>query len=155
MQYDIPNVHEIIPGIFLGNKEAAHDISFLKRNRIHLIVNCTKDIPFQDTFATIENYRVPIDDKLDIEDSKTLLFLIPMILQKILAAHYNRSNVLVHCFAGMQRSATVIACLLMFMHRMSKDEAIQYIQSIRPIAFTPSANFWYTLQHFEKEVQFT
>lgn len=149
------NAHEIIPGIFLGNKEAAHDLQFLRRNNIRLVVNCTKDIPFQSSISTIENYRVPVDDKLAHEDSEKLLFLMPMILQKILSAHYNRSNVLVHCFAGIQRSATVVACLLMFMHRMTSEEAIVYIRSIRPIAFTPSANFRYTLQKFEKEVRST
>lgn len=149
------DAHEIIPGIFLGNKNAAHNIRFLKSNRILLIVNCTKDVPFQTSIKTIEHFQVPVDDKLAHEDSEKLLFLMPMILQKILAAHYNRSNVLIHCYAGMQRSATVVACLLMFMHRMTATEAIQYIQSIRPIAFTPSANFRYTLQEFDKEVRHT
>lgn len=155
MNYRIKDAHEIIPGVFLGNKEASQDISFLRSNRIRLIVNCTKDLPFQNSISTIEHYRVPVDDKLEHEDSEKLLFLMPMIIQKILSAHYNRSNILVHCFAGMQRSATVVACLLMFMHRLSSKDAIAYIQSIRPIAFTPSANFRYTLRHFENEVRST
>jgi protein-tyrosine phosphatase len=150
MRYE--HAHEIVQGIFLGNKEAAHDENFLRRHKIQLIVNCTKDVPFQEHFRTIEHYRVPIDDKLAHEDSAKLLRLLPLILERIMKMHYAGKNVLVHCFAGMQRSAAVVAGLLIFVHGMSADQAVKYIRSIRPIAFTPGVNFMYTLKKFEQEV---
>jgi dual specificity MAP kinase phosphatase len=147
------HAHEIVDGIYLGNHVAALDPSFLAKHKIQLVVNCTKDIPFDNTFASIEHYRVPVDDKLAHEDSEKLLHLMPMILQKILSSRYNRGNVLVHCYAGIQRSATVVACLLMFTMNLSAKQSITYIRNIRPVAFTPSANFHYTLNHFQNEVQ--
>jgi protein-tyrosine phosphatase len=61
-----------------------------------------------------------------------------------------RGPVLVHCAAGMQRSAAIVAMYIIATSQYKVENAIQYVQSKRPIAFTPRANFLKSIQIFEK-----
>jgi protein-tyrosine phosphatase len=65
--------------------------------------------------------------------------------------------VLVHCAAGMQRSAASVAMYLIAVKGMTTDQAIEYIRSKRSIAFRPSPNFERSMRgfevSFEKEVR--
>jgi protein-tyrosine phosphatase len=56
---------------------------------------------------------------------------------------------LVHCAAGMQRSAAVMAMYLIATQKMTTDQAIAYIRAKRPIAFMPVANFEKAIRGFE------
>jgi protein-tyrosine phosphatase len=67
-----------------------------------------------------------------------------------LCLELKRGPVLVHCAAGMQRSAAIVAMYIIATSGYKVENAIQYIQSKRPIAFTPSPNFLKSIQIFEK-----
>jgi protein-tyrosine phosphatase len=58
-------------------------------------------------------------------------------------------KVLVHCAAGMQRSAACVAMFLVSQFRCTTDEAIAYTKSRRPIAFYGNANFYRSIRGFE------
>jgi hypothetical protein len=59
--------------------------------------------------------------------------------------------VLVHCAAGVSRSATVVIAYLVQHAGMSLRDAALAVKSQRPIAY-PNAGFWRTLLAFEREV---
>ena len=55
---------------------------------------------------------------------------------------------LIHCLAGQQRSPTIAAAVLIKQYGKTPQEAIDYIQRIKPEAFQPKATFsqamkWY------------
>jgi hypothetical protein len=50
----------------------------------------------------------------------------------------------------MQRSAAIMAMYMIVTRGMSWQQAITYVQGIRPIAFRPSANFRESLIDFDK-----
>jgi protein-tyrosine phosphatase len=79
----------------------------------------------------------------------------PEIVVKLMNEYNNRGNrsILVHCHAGMQRSAAVVAMFLIAKYRCSPNEAIQYIRSKRSIAFMPGTNFNDSIQGFAKLFQ--
>jgi hypothetical protein len=144
---------EIIPGLWLGNRAAASDANFAKQKNIRAVFNCTKDIPFNPDIP--RKYRVPVDDSLQKEDIDKLQSWSYEIVYKI-AQEYRRgqaegSAVLVHCAAGMQRSAASVAMYLIATQNMTADQAITYIQSKRPIAFRPGVNFQNSIRGFEAE----
>ena len=147
------NADEIIPGLYLGDRDSSVTTHFLKYRNIELVVNCTKTEPFQKQLRSIECLRIPIDDKLDLADSKILLRELPMVIMKIDSYLQQGRNVLVHCFAGVQRSAATVAAYLMFKQHMTAKQAVQYIRSKRRVAFHPRVNFQYTLDEFEKELK--
>lgn len=134
------NAHEIIPNLWLGNKDAARDADFLRQNKIGLVVNCSNDIKnFYE--KNIEYIRIPVDDSLQNKDfvimTNHLFPVVPYI------DYYLNKNVpvFVHCFAGMQRSASVIAAYLLYKFKIPLYQTIIYIQKKRNIAFTPQINF--------------
>ena len=140
----------IIPGLWLGNAKAAMDGDFLKENNIHAVFNCTKDQPFHSSVK--KRYRVPVDDNLKHEEIRNMELWSYEIVYKLTKEH-KQGNVLVHCYAGMQRSAAVVAMYLIGNHRMKKDNAITYIKRKRPIAFWPYVNFDKSIEDFQQNYE--
>jgi len=140
--------HEILPGLWLGNRIASQDRSWLQANQINAVFNCTKDLPFL-YGATYRMYRVPVDDNLQKEELRNLQHWSWEIVYKLTKERTEGNRVLVHCFAGMQRSAAVVAMYLISKYRCTTDEAIAYIKQRRPVAFMGGANFYSSIKEFE------
>jgi protein-tyrosine phosphatase len=60
----------------------------------------------------------------------------------------NKKPVLVHCFAGMQRSCAVVACYLIKYYNITPLDAINFIKKKRNVAFFGGVNFMRTLEMF-------
>jgi len=135
----IPDAHEIVPGIWLGNKRASENDKWLRDKNIKVVFNATKDIPFSPSIK--KQYRIPVDDNLQPEEIRNMTQWSHEAVYKLLKEHNAGNTVLVHCAAGMQRSAAIVAMYLIATKGMPWQHAISYIQGIRPIAFRPGANF--------------
>ena len=131
--------HEILPGLWLGNRIASQDRNWLQANQINAVFNCTKDIAFQP--STPKKFRVPVDDNLKEEEIRNMELWSYEIVYKLLQEYKIGQPILVHCAAGMQRSAACVAMLLTVLKNMKPNEAIDYIRVKRPIAFRPAVNF--------------
>ena len=152
------NADEIIPRMWLGNVRASQDEDFIRRENIDVIFNCTKDLPFlyeerQSTpFLNIpKQYRVPVDDNLEEEEIRNLKLWSPEIAHKLLTLYNQGHTILVHCYAGMQRSAACVAIFLIALKHMSGQDAMKYIRSRRSVAFQPRANFGRSIEFFEHD----
>jgi rhodanese-related sulfurtransferase len=130
---------EIIPGIWIGSQKAALNKDWLSQHRISSVFNCTKDIPFYPNVT--KKFRIPVDDNLKEEEIRNLELWSYEIVFKMLQEYKTGQTILVHCAAGMQRSAASVAMFLIVLKNMKPSEAIAYIRSKRPIAFRPAANF--------------
>jgi protein tyrosine phosphatase len=126
--------------LYLGNIHSLED-----QGKFDLIVNCTKHIPL--ATKTYETIRIAVDDHPS-ECANMIKYITQTnVLKKIHDYRMANRPVLVHCHAGMQRSAAIIACYLIKYYKMTPDEAIQFIKSKRPIAFYQQANFMDAIQH--------
>jgi predicted protein tyrosine phosphatase len=146
------NANHIVPFVWLGNAEAANDAAFLRDNRVRLVVNCTKDIAVPGWYAElgIRAVRLPINDHDSTGDNATLARDIESVLDAVHEARGRGECVLVHCYAGMQRSATVVACYLMRHFNYRPEHAVFYVRHKRPIAFTPRPTFGRFLGQYRK-----
>ena len=144
------NVNLILPGLYLGNAKSSLDDEFLRTNNIRAVFNCSKDLPFHHSVRT--KYRIPVDDNLKAEEIRNLELWSFEIVYK-LAKEHKHGNVLVHCYAGMQRSAAVVAMYLIAIHEMKHEQAISFIKHKRSIAFCPFTNFLKSIQGFERTYQ--
>lgn len=145
---NVPNANEIIPGIWLGNRVAATDDKWLQQNNITVVFNATKDVPFSTVIK--KQYRIPVDDNLKPEEIRNMTQWSQEAVYKVLEEYNKGNKILVHCAAGMQRSATIVGMFLIATRGMTWQQAITYIQHIRPIAFRPSPNFKDSLIEFDK-----
>lgn len=140
--------HEIIPNIYLGNKNSATNSELL--NKIHLVVNCSRQLPFHSN--TTSNFRVDVADDLTTRSNLQILCYVERILPEIFRCYNEEKPVLVHCRAGMHRSATVMACFLIKYFKFDKRGAIAFIKRKRKIAFFPRPHFKFALELFESKV---
>lgn len=138
----------IIPRLWLGNRAAALNPDFLRENNINVVVNATKNIEFIGT--TQYKYRVPVDDNLEDTEIDNMAKWAPEIVYNILKHYRAGDTILVHCAAGMQRSAAIVAMTLIALRDMNADEAIAFIKKQRRIAFFPATNFKRAIHAFEE-----
>ena len=60
-----------------------------------------------------------------------------------------KTHVLVHCKAGVSRSASIVAAYLMRHKSMTLDKALEHLRSCRPIV-SPNKGFLTQLRNWEK-----
>ena len=136
MQY----ANEIIPNLWLGNRNAPTEKENLKKHNIKLIINCSKDILYT-IDPNIEVIRLPIHD-MNSEESNTILADKINYLTYLINVYLNNNyGVLVHCYAGVQRSATVVLCYLLKYKHMGLDMAKSIMKEKRSIVFFPYPTF--------------
>ena len=143
------NADEIIPRLWLGNVRASTDEDFIRNTNIQVVFNCTKDLPF--SYLVPQKYRVPVDDNLEEDEIRNLALWSIEIAHKLIAEYNKGRTILVHCMAGMQRSAASVAFFLIAYKRMRAEDAMAYIKHRRPIAFHTKANFRRSIEYFDKE----
>lgn len=141
--------NEIIPRLWLGNRNAALDPSWLANHGITTVFNATKDIPFAEGSPAVK-YRVPVDDNLEEVEIMNMAKWSPEIIYNVLKEYQAGNHILIHCAAGVQRSAAITAMTLIALKGMTTDQAITYIKSRRAIAFYPATNFYKSIQIFEQ-----
>lgn len=146
MPHDPAN--EIIPRIWLGNAKASMDPEFIKHAGITVVFNCTKDRAFSPLIPT--KYRVPVDDNLQEAEIRNMELWASEIAYQILREYQQGHVILIHCAAGMQRSAAAVAFFLIVYHQRHASEVMPFIKERRPIAFHPSANFGRAIQTFDQ-----
>lgn len=139
----------ILPGLWLGNRKVAANREFLQQNNITTVFNCTKDLPFD--ASIVRQYRVPVDDNLEAVEIANMERWAPEIVYKLVSEYKAGHKILVHCYAGMQRSAAVVAMMLIAVFHKPMDEVVRYIRERRHIAFFPAINFEKAIRGFEKD----
>jgi hypothetical protein len=142
------NANEIISRLWLGNSKSSQDQEFLRKHNITVVFNCTKNLAFSPIVPI--KYRVPVDDNLKEEEIRNMELWSGEIAFRIIKHYMNGETILVHCAAGMQRSAASVAFMLISYLRMRGSEAIEYIKERRPIAFYPRANFGRSIDYFDR-----
>ena len=149
--------NKILTRLYLGNIDSAEDLKFIKDKKIVAVLNCSKahDIPNHFEGKGIEYLRLPVDDSLRERDFEKMSHLLPLAVEFI-HKHVNveKNNLLVHCWAGRQRSAISVAAFMVKYLGMTPKEATKYIQNKRQEAFHfgESVNFDQALNGYYKSL---
>lgn len=125
----------VIPGLYIGSFDARHAGIW------DVVISMTRS----EKIPGVVHKVVDIDDSPDANILKYLDTLVDFI-------HLHRSNekrVLVHCMAGISRSATVVIAYLMKYKRMTLDNAYEFLQ-MRRSWIQPNAGFEYQLKKYER-----
>jgi hypothetical protein len=146
MTYFFGNPTLIIDNIYLGSAFNACDKEFIDDNKIGLIINITPDINnyFENNnidYLTCKIYDNNLDDInpfLEIAYSKINDYIDKMPEKKIL----------IHCFMGASRSATILLYYLIKKYKYNLTDAITFVKNKRNIV-NLSTKFYNTLKKYE------
>ena len=110
------------------------------------VVNCTKDLPM----AGPEGARLAVNDdrRDDLRDQRTMTAELPRVVALIDRELRNGRDVIVHCLAGRQRSATVVCAYIIHRHGMTVDAAVAYLRGKKRDVFFAGMNFRESLDEF-------
>lgn len=143
---DDPIPAEIIPGLFIGSIGAALNQDYLVESGVtHILVaadHLNESFPETFVYKTLE--------LLDTAESN-ILNLLPEAIEFIDSALRGGGKVLVHCFAGRSRSATICCGYLMQKHHLRLEQALLAVKEKRHCVM-PNPGFLFQLQLFEKSL---
>ncbi|XP_041367191.1 dual specificity protein phosphatase 19-like [Gigantopelta aegis] len=136
-------VGEVLPGLIMGSQDVAHSDEILKTYKVTHILNCATLVenlyPYKYKYLTIELRDTP---------------------QQLIRQHFTEALdfidegrkagcVLVHCNAGVSRSATFVIAYLMQHEGMSFEEAFRYLRTKREKT-CPNPGFVSQLKRYEE-----
>nr|XP_003224442.1 PREDICTED: dual specificity protein phosphatase 22 [Anolis carolinensis] len=136
-------MNKILPGLFLGNFKDARDTEQLKRN------NITHILSIHDTArAMLEGVKylcIPAADS----PSQNLTRHFKESIVFIHECRLKGEGCLVHCLAGVSRSATLVVAYIMTITDFGWEDALSVVRASRSCA-NPNAGFLRQLEEFEK-----
>ena len=138
------NIHEITENLYLGNLSAAEDIDKLKELGIKKVLSVLEEInwpKYEDSQFMHKALSIQDVDKQNIIKyfGESLNFI------------KGDDKVLVHCAAGVSRSASIVVAYIMWDKKMSFKDAFEFVESKRKY-INPNPSFKEQLQLFEKEL---
>jgi tyrosine-protein phosphatase len=134
--------------VYLGSLQDA-----IEMTDVDIVVNCTTDIPFFAQNAV--QIRVPIVDLPSYSNKLHDIVTNTDIFEIMTAAMLQNKKILVHCHAGMSRSASLMVCFIMYYCKnVNKQDytlegIIHFLKSKRPIVFHDGYNFIDTLNRYD------
>lgn len=137
---------QILPHLYLGSACHASSKATLQQLGITALLNVSQNCPnhFQDVFL----YKcIPVQDT----GSEDIGAWFQDAFHFIDEVKSSNGKVLVHCRAGISRSATICIAYLMAKKRLRMEEAYEYVKSRRRVV-SPNFNFMGQLLSFENQV---
>lgn len=124
----IGHIQHVLPGLFIGDLHAARNLKVLTKLRISHIVNLSGHEPsFPDQFF-YQNINIADSPKTNIKRYFTVTNWL------IQGALKGGNNVLVHCAAGISRSATIVLAYILFRNTSwTVNRALTFLISKRSI----------------------
>mmetsp|Transcript_35637 Transcript_35637/g.87671 ORF Transcript_35637/g.87671 Transcript_35637/m.87671 type:complete len:207 (+) Transcript_35637:119-739(+) len=124
--------------LFIGNVEAASNLSMLQEKGITHVVNCTDSMPlYHEATGKIKYHRFDIAGwwkhiKSTGDHDATRVFFEP-VLTFVGDALADGKSVMVHCLAGAHRAGTTGCACLMHFCGMDMQSAITAAKKCRPV----------------------
>uniref|UniRef100_A0A8C5WHQ5 Dual specificity phosphatase 16 n=2 Tax=Leptobrachium leishanense TaxID=445787 RepID=A0A8C5WHQ5_9ANUR len=138
----------ILPHLYLGCQRDVLNKELMQQNEIGFVLNASNTCPKPDYICDSHFLRVPVNDSF----CEKILPWLDKSVDFIERAKASNGRVLVHCLAGISRSATIAIAYIMKRMDMSLDEAYRFVKEKRP-TISPNFNFLGQLLDFEKKIK--
>ncbi|XP_007425972.1 dual specificity protein phosphatase 16 [Python bivittatus] len=138
----------ILPHLYLGCQRDVLNKELMQQNEIGYVLNASNTCPKPDFIPESHFLRVPVNDSF----CEKIFPWLDKSVDFIEKAKASNGCVLVHCLAGISRSATIAIAYIMKRMDMSLDEAYRFVKEKRP-TISPNFNFLGQLLDFEKKIK--
>lgn len=138
----LSQIAKITDHLYLSSFVGATEYNLLKYG-INCVITVCKEVPKVD-LKNIESIKLEVIDR----PSESLDKYFDTLADKINEVAQNKGSCLVHCVAGISRSATIVLAYLMKHLKMSLREAHTLVKSRRPF-IRPNLGFWKQLVDYE------
>ena len=137
----------ILKGLYLGGIIDLTPL-FLYDHHIKTIINVAKECKsFHDDYVDrkdMEVFYYPIEDT-NMDISNEMRFITDLIHTQL-----EKGNVLIHCRAGISRSASIVLAYLVIKYHYTLHDAYEYTRGLR--AILPNPYFMIQLIHLERQI---
>ncbi|KAK4048326.1 tyrosine protein phosphatase yvh1 [Microbotryomycetes sp. JL201] len=136
-------MNKVMSNLWIGDYASSQAPETLKQHSITHVVAAMRQT--YDNIAGVTVHRVPVDDT----DTTNIIEHFTAVCDFIADARLDSQGVLVHCQAGISRSATLVAAYLMRDMGLTADKALQKIKKARP-SVEPTEFFMLQLELWER-----
>ncbi|KAG2179697.1 hypothetical protein INT44_006545, partial [Umbelopsis vinacea] len=126
---------EVIQGLWIGGFTAAESLHFLQKEHISYILSLGHFKPHHVDKGIVNKIIVVLD-----APQQNIIQYFDETYDFIHGILESRDKVLVHCVAGVSRSATIVTAYLMRLNNMRYKEALAKLKRVRPFV-TPNQGF--------------
>uniref|UniRef100_A0AAY5EHJ6 protein-tyrosine-phosphatase n=1 Tax=Electrophorus electricus TaxID=8005 RepID=A0AAY5EHJ6_ELEEL len=137
----------ILPHLYLGSQKDVLNKELMIQNGITYVLNASNTCPKPDFISENHFLRIPVNDSY----CEKLLPWLEKTNEFIDKAKVSNCRVIVHCLAGISRSATIAIAYIMKTMGLSSDDAYRFVKDRRP-SISPNFNFLGQLLEFEKDL---
>ncbi|KAK1788579.1 hypothetical protein P4O66_002657 [Electrophorus voltai] len=135
----------ILPHLYLGSQKDVLNKDLMVQNGITYVLNASNTCPKPEFISESHFMRIPVNDNY----CEKLLPWLDKTNEFIDKAKVSNCRVIVHCLAGISRSATIAIAYIMKTMGLSSDDAYRFVKDRRP-SISPNFNFLGQLLEFEK-----
>ena len=137
---------KIVDNIYLGNAYNASNFNQLDELNINTIINVTNEIPnYFDNIQEYDYLKININDTNS--DSIKNFFEESNQYIKNIQQQKPDKNILIHCYMGSSRSATILTAYLLKNFNLNPKQAFSLLQEKRPVV-NINTQFWDELQDY-------
>ncbi|XP_073512509.1 dual specificity protein phosphatase 8-like isoform X2 [Phyllobates terribilis] len=138
------SVTRILPHLYLGSQNDVMDQEVINQNGITHVLNVSYSCPKPVFISDNHFLRIPINDSY----CEKILPWLGAAVEFIGKVELVNGKVLVHCLAGISRSAAVAIAYIMRSMGLSLDDAYRFVKEKRP-TISPNFNFLGQLLEYE------
>ncbi|XP_035663968.1 dual specificity protein phosphatase 16-like [Branchiostoma floridae] len=135
----------ILPFLYLGSQKDVFNREVMEFYEINYVLNTSVTCPKPDYVPDTHFLRIPVNDNY----AERIFPWFDKIIEFIDMVRESNGCVVVHCMAGVSRSATACIAFVMKHLNLSSDDAYRYVKDKRP-SISPNFNFLGQLLEFEK-----
>lgn len=134
--------------LYLGNYEAASDVVLLRKHGIKAVLTVAADLRLNyPSNEGIIHEVIPALDMVSYDLSRHFSRCLEFIEKT-----RKETNVLVHCLAGISRSATIVIAYLMKLNKIGFDQSFNFVKKRRKIIF-PNPGFVRQLRVYSSQMK--
>jgi protein-tyrosine phosphatase len=135
---------QILSYLYLGSAEDAFNKRFLETEGITHVLNVAREIP---QCRCLFYKYIPLDDTW----SQNINVYFPITNDYISNVEKTGGKVLVHCAAGVSRSAAIVIAYLMWREKVPMGDAYEFVKARRSI-ISPNLHFMGQLMTLQKSL---